>query len=54
MLGELAGHPCADYTFEQHRAFISCRVAFRLGCPDCAGDELVGAGAVARALVGIV
>jgi hypothetical protein len=51
---ELAGRPCRDYTFERHRAFMSCRVAFRLGCPDCGGDEVVGAGVVARALVGIV
>jgi hypothetical protein len=52
---ELTGGTCADYTFEHHRAFVSCRVAFRLGCPDCdPRNEFTGAGVVARALVGMV
>ena len=51
---ELDGNTCTDDAFDRHRAFITCRVAFRLGCPDCRHDELVGVGAVARAAAGIV
>ena len=51
---ELDGNTCTGDVLERHRALISCRLAFRLGCPDCRPDELSGVGAVARAAAGIV
>jgi hypothetical protein len=47
---ELDGNTCTDDAVDRHRALISCRVAFRLGCPDCRHDEPAG---WARAAAGI-
>ena len=50
---ELGGRVCGDRSYERHRSFQSCRVALRLGCPECVGATLAEAH-VPRAQAGMV